>query len=153
MLFKQHSSVSPGHREAAENGGTVMIAATSCEPEAKRWRNAPNHCQLLKVQVSEIWLLSLLSVCRILMRQVSAWPGSKTEKSIFLKTQNENQIEVCTCPFINALLFWLYQNSIHASCTGKCRCPRAYFWIPFSMSRWATCVNTAGEPLEQRPAQ
>lgn len=29
-------SVSPGHREAAENGGTVMIAATSCELEAKR---------------------------------------------------------------------------------------------------------------------
>lgn len=58
-----------------------MIAATSFQPEAKRCRNALDRCQLLKVRVGEIGLLSLLSICQTLMRQVSAWTGFQTEKS------------------------------------------------------------------------
>lgn len=131
-----------------------MIAATSCKLEAKRWRNAPNHCQLLKAHVSEIWLLSLLSICRILMRQVSTWPRAQTQKvNIFKKPKMRIRLRCahalsqthCNSDFIRIL--FMRAGQVTADARG------AFFWIPFSASRWGTCVNTAGEPLEQRPAQ
>lgn len=81
------------------------------------------------------------------MRQVNAWTGFQTEKSKWESDWGEHMPSElssfhCNSDFIRILFMRAEQVTTDTR--------RAYFWIPFSKSRWGTCVNTAGESLEQR---